>query len=657
MSPRGGMSGARTITPVAQGGLASWRPSARLHPSECYGRYEILGRIGRGGMAEILLARERALAGATRHLVIKRVLPEVVGDAGVLRMFLDEARVVMGLSHPHLCQIYEVGQQDGTWFIAMEWVNGVTLHQLIQRAFELGELDCGVIAKIAAQCAEALHHAHTARDAEGRPLHLVHRDVSPHNVMVAYDGRVKLLDFGIAKSVAATHQTDVGVVKGKIWYLAPEQWLSQPVDGRTDVFALGACMHEALSGRVLFKREGKTDVMNAAITGEVPALTEVAEHVPEELAAIVHRALAVRPADRFGSARELGDSLDRFLAGSGEPVGAARIAEYARRLFRAEVRLGPVLERAVHASELEQPAPTIPPPPRPVSATAGTAISAIPGVHPEADTIPPPPRKRSRSGPQVVIARLTNPRPSIPPPPPPHAILRRSAPAVLAAPSLPQRWSEDATVALPPEPILTLEEAFAEAPTRKGRWAAQGPTDGFAPLGQLALRVGQRLRRLALGALLAGSVPMLFAAHAAYTRVPTPVVKQLALEDRQPPIRGTHYAMLGAAARERLPEAEAPRAKAKHHARRGKRHGPVVPIAPIELTSQTTPTTLLTIEARPGTRVYLGKKFLGVTPLVRAPVPKPPLTLRLVERTGRVYTRHIPATGPTKEPRSTKSAL
>ncbi|HEX6245185.1 MAG TPA: serine/threonine-protein kinase, partial [Polyangiales bacterium] len=219
-------------------GIVSWRPSVGLSSVERYGRFEILGRIGRGGMAEILLARERSLAGGVRHLVIKRVLPEIKDSDEMLHMFLDEARVVMGLSHPNLCQIYEIGEQDGAWFIAMEWVNGATLHQLIRRSSNECDIDFGVVARVVAHAAEALHHAHTARDAEGRLLHLVHRDVSPHNIMLGFDGRVKLLDFGIAKSIKSTHQTEAGVVKGKVCYMAPEQWLQSPVDARTDVFAL-----------------------------------------------------------------------------------------------------------------------------------------------------------------------------------------------------------------------------------------------------------------------------------------------------------------------------------------------------------------------------------------------------------------------------------
>ena len=693
----------RAIMPTPQGNLASWRPSARLDPAERYGRFEILGRIGRGGMAEILLARERSLPGATRHLVIKRVLPEVADDDDMLRMFLDEARVVMGLSHPNLCQIYEVGQQDGTWFIAMEWVNGITLHQLIRRGFSSGELDHGVIARVAAQCAEALHHAHTARDAEGAPMRLVHRDVSPHNVMVAYDGRVKLLDFGIAKSIATTHQTDAGVVKGKICYMAPEQWLSQPVDARTDVFALGACLHEALCGRVLFKRDTQMEVMRAALTGDVPLLTDVAEHVPEGLAAIVHRALATRPADRFPTARAMGEALDRFIASSGEPVGAARVADYARRLFRTEVRLGPVLERGQRGAELDPPEPlvlpTLPPlPPLPVlpSHLAPSARSSRP------PRVPPPPAPSLRS-PLPPLASVLRPagralasagtRAAVMPvallsAAPASAHARPSLPAVLSTPSdllfpdVPTRGQPDLASrigAFADVPTRSLDasaarasvddsDLFADVPTRSLEAPARSSeisasmslgaltrAAALAPPFPMPARTPNRvsrLRRLALGAALAASVPMLFAAHAAYTRVPTPLVKQLLLEDRQPPAPQPAFAILGRARVEPAPPVEPPQKSRLARRYKLRRANAVV----ADARPKTSAMTLLSIDARPGTRVYLGKKMLGTTPLVRVQVPRPPIMLKLVERNGRVHLRRITAS-PQQRERAVKLAL
>jgi serine/threonine protein kinase len=412
-------------------GLQSWRPGANLQPIERYGRFDVLGRIGRGGMAEILLARERGPLGAIRHLVIKRILPEIADNREMLRMFLDEARLVMGLSHPNLCQIYDIGEEAGSWYIAMEWVNGTTLHELVRRASTSGCLDETMMASIISQCAEALDHAHHARDSEGNPVHLVHRDVSPHNIMVAFDGRVKLLDFGIAKSAVSTHRTEVGIVKGKVCYLAPEQWQTAPLDARTDVFALGCCLFEALSGRVLFRRDAQVDVMRAVLVERIPTLLEEVKGVPPRLSEITARALELAPEDRFQSAAEMSDALEAYLASAQGAVRPGRLAGYVRALFSAEVELGPVLERAVRGAHI---------------AEEGSARSPMPSATPSgmrgfSIPAPPPPSQRPHSHSQL-------PREgSLPPPVPRDALekaLRSSRPPENADGALAQRTEAQA---------------------------------------------------------------------------------------------------------------------------------------------------------------------------------------------------------------------
>jgi serine/threonine-protein kinase len=390
-------------------GLQSWRPGANLQPIERYGRFDVLGRIGRGGMAEILLARERGPLGAIRHLVIKRILPEIADNREMLRMFLDEARLVMGLSHPNLCQIYDIGEESGSWYIAMEWVNGTTLHELVRRASTSGCLDETMMASIISQCAEALDHAHHARDSEGNPVHLVHRDVSPHNIMVAFDGRVKLLDFGIAKSAVSTHRTEVGIVKGKVCYLAPEQWQAAPLDARTDVFALGCCLFEALSGRVLFRRDAQVDVMRAVLVERIPTLLEEVKGVPPLLSEITARALQVSPEDRFQSAADMSDALETYLASAQGAVRPGRLAGYVRALFSAEVELGPVLERGVRGAHIADDGSARSP--MPSAAPSGMRGLSIPA--------PPPPSQRPQSHSQL-------PREGALPPPVPRDALEKA---------------------------------------------------------------------------------------------------------------------------------------------------------------------------------------------------------------------------------------
>ena len=584
---------------------------------ERYDRFEILGRIGRGGMAEILLARERSLTGGSRHLVIKRVLPEVRDLDELLHMFLDETRVVMGLSHPNLCQIYEVGEQDGTWYIAMEWVNGVTLGQLLRRAIEAQDIDYGVLARVASQCAEALHYAHTARDAEGQLINLVHRDVSPHNVMIAFDGRVKLLDFGIAKSTATTHRTEAGVVKGKICYMAPEQWLSRKLDGRTDVFALGAWLYEALSGRVVFRRESQPEVMKAAVSGDVPALSELAPHVPAALAAIAHRALSPRPEQRFQSAREMSEALERFLATWSEPVSAARISDYARRLFRSEVQLGPVLERSMRGAQIAR--------------TEGLFLPPLPAsllglAKGEPSLLPLPPLPFSLSAPPV------GPRSSV-------ETSRTDRPWPAEGAFDGEVLTERARIgAARTESVPAVDETVgtpSQAPTRRKvgslRDLVPVAADVLArPLARtLSLRRSLGARRALVVSVLslAAAVPLLFGAHNLLNKpeAAQAVAQSFTGEPTRPAaFPAPVFTLLPPGA----PMTEAPTSE---------------PIAREVSPVADQYAGRLSINTRPWSTVFLGKRLLGTTPLADIAVPRGALNLRLVDRDGKVHIRRLPA--------------
>jgi serine/threonine protein kinase len=595
---------------------ASWRPSSRLEAVERYDRFEILGRIGRGGMAEILLARERALTGATRHLVIKRVLPEIRDFDEMLHMFLDETRVVMGLSHPNLCQIYEIGEHDGSWFIAMEWVNGVTLHQLLRRAIEVADVDYGALARVTSQTADALHYAHTARDEEGQLMQLVHRDVSPHNVMVAFDGRVKLLDFGIAKSAHTTHKTEAGVVKGKICYMAPEQWRSQPADARTDVFALGACLYEALSGRVLFKRETQGEVMKAALEGDVPRLLEVAPNTPAALAEIAHKALATDAAARFQSAREMGEALERFISTLAEPVSTARVSDYTRRLFASEVRLGPVLERSLRGAQL---APTegMFLPPLPQSLLSAPPVSAAPLPVPLPFSFHTQPHHDKPWPEEGAFDEEFRPTQR----PPRYTGTAAITPErLLPAPSTPELLT-------PSLHTPSLETPSSEAPTRRSVTTARLPVVSAELPRQAArtmsLRVGNRVRMLALvGALaLAASLAIAFGVRALLSRDPETKPLVVSATQHVEPRVGVQSPAFS------LMPSVAPLTGA--------------PVSQDEPTPAAT--GRLSINTRPWSTVYLGKRVLGTTPLADVAVPRGALNLRMVDRDGNVHVRRVPA--------------
>ncbi|MCZ7681312.1 MAG: serine/threonine protein kinase [Sandaracinaceae bacterium] len=313
-------------------------PAAQKLPAICtYGRYEVLGRIAFGGMAEIFLGRETTAVGASRYLVIKRILPHVADDDQFVQMFLDEARLAIQLNHPNICHIYEFGELESSYFIAMEWVNGVPLGKLIRKARLLGGIPPELGVRIIAQISEALHYAHRAKDALGRPLGIVHRDVSPHNVMVAYDGQVKLLDFGIAKASSHASKTEAGVVKGKFSYMAPEQCLGKPIDARADVFALGICLYEVLTGQALYHKENEYETMRAVIHDDAPSIRETRTDLPEALDGIVQRALKKKAEDRFQTAGELQMALERWLADAKKVVNAASIGELMEELYEEQI--------------------------------------------------------------------------------------------------------------------------------------------------------------------------------------------------------------------------------------------------------------------------------------------------------------------------------
>ncbi|MEC7524296.1 MAG: protein kinase [Myxococcota bacterium] len=327
-----------------QSGRPPEQPPRKLPTIGMFGPYHIVGRLALGGMAEILLAREDSEGAGSRYLVVKRILPEYEKDKAFVEMFLDEARVMMRLRHPNVTHVYKFGKEEGTHFIAMEWVNGASLGKLIRRARKTGGVPVAVACKIVANVAEALDHAHAAKGEDERPLGLVHRDVTPDNIMISYDGAVKLLDFGIAKAEARSHKTQAGVVKGKFAYMAPEQCRAKDLDHRVDVFALGVCLYESLTGRPLYRRETEFETMEAIVRGPVPKLADRLKNPPPELEAIIARCLAKKREDRFQSAGELQEALSRFIAKRDEVVTARRVKELMEKLFREEQRRGPMVD-------------------------------------------------------------------------------------------------------------------------------------------------------------------------------------------------------------------------------------------------------------------------------------------------------------------------
>jgi serine/threonine-protein kinase len=317
------------------------RPPVDLPVLGKFAGYDVLGRLALGGMAEILLVRHSNTDGEQRFLVVKRILPHFEQDTDFVQMFLDEAKIGMQLKHPNICQFHQFGADEGSHFIVMEWINGMPLGRLIRKARKSGGVGLPIALRIGIDVARALHYAHIANDEHGEPFNIIHRDVSPHNIMIAYNGAVKLLDFGIAKADHRAHKTQAGVVKGKFAYMAPEQCTAGQADHRLDVFALGVCIFETITGRSLYRRKTEAATMRAVIMDPVPSLKERLPDVSDDLDKILQKALAKEAGDRFETAADFANALEQF-AKDNEMLGKQReVADFVKKVFPEEFTRGP----------------------------------------------------------------------------------------------------------------------------------------------------------------------------------------------------------------------------------------------------------------------------------------------------------------------------
>ena len=317
------------------------RPPVRLESFGRFAGYEILGRLALGGMAEILLARHSDPDGSERFIVVKKILPHFETDNEFVQMFLDEARLGMMLDHPHICKFYQFGDQDSAHFMTMEWVNGMPLGRVIRRARKYAGISIPVAVRMISNIASALHYAHNIKDEHGEAVKLIHRDVSPHNIMISYDGDTKLLDFGIAKAEQQVHRTQAGVVKGKFSYMSPEQCVGGDLDHRLDVFALGVCLYETVTGKSLYRRKSEAATMRSIIMDPVPSLKERLSDVPAELDAIVQKALAKEVENRYPTAGHMHADLEAFLKKTGVSVSKKELSTFVRQIFAEEYGAGP----------------------------------------------------------------------------------------------------------------------------------------------------------------------------------------------------------------------------------------------------------------------------------------------------------------------------
>lgn len=294
-------------------------------------RYRVLERLASGGMAEVFLAESAGIEGFKKQVAIKRVLPQLSEKKRFIAMFLDEARLSAHLSHSNVVQVFDIGVGDNAYFIVMEYVDGADLKAVIEtmrRQNKPFPVEGAVF--VAAKIAEGLTYAHELRGHDGVPLQIVHRDMSPPNVLITKYGEVKIVDFGLAKATSQLEKSEAGIIKGKFSYLAPEAALGQEVDLRADLFAVGIILWEMLAGRRLFLGESDFQTVKLVQQAAIPPLSQFRADVPRELEAILARALARDPDMRYGSARALGRDLIEFLFRLGRPVSAYDVADLVR---------------------------------------------------------------------------------------------------------------------------------------------------------------------------------------------------------------------------------------------------------------------------------------------------------------------------------------
>ena len=295
--------------------------------------YELIRKLASGGMAEVFLAKQTSVGGFERLVCIKCILPHLSEQHDFITMFHDEARIVANFSHPNIAQIIEIGIDDGRAFIAMEYVEGEDLRNLYNLQAKLGEaVPLVYAAHITQSVAAGLDYAHARTDLEGQPLGVVHRDISPQNILISQDGHVKVIDFGVAKAANKVNETRVGVLKGKYAYMSPEQAMGDPIDGRTDVFALAITLYEITTGARLFKRKNELETLHAVIECEITPPSNIIAGYDPVLEKIILKALAHEPDDRYQSAGELESALQAYLVSHDYHARPNILADYLRSL-------------------------------------------------------------------------------------------------------------------------------------------------------------------------------------------------------------------------------------------------------------------------------------------------------------------------------------
>jgi serine/threonine protein kinase len=312
---------------------------AALRQATPFGKYVLLERVSVGGMAEVFKAKAFGVEGFEKILAIKRILPSMAEDADFIEMFIDEAKICGQLNHANICQIYELGRVSDAHFIAMEYVWGKDVLQMQNRFRKLRQkMKPEMAAYIACKICEGLDYAHKKKDANGKPLGIIHRDISPQNILVSYEGELKVIDFGIAKAASRSSKTQAGVLKGKFGYMSPEQVRGLPLDRRSDIFAIGTILYELLTTERLFYGESDFETLEKVRNVDVPPPSQVSPGCPKALEKIILRALAKDVEGRYQWASEMAEELNAFLLSHDPVFSAQNLATWMRDQFAVEMR-------------------------------------------------------------------------------------------------------------------------------------------------------------------------------------------------------------------------------------------------------------------------------------------------------------------------------
>ncbi len=307
-------------------------------PSLRFGKYTLINRIAVGGMAEIFLARQAGLEGFEKTIVIKRIRPHLSKQPSFVKMFLNEAKLAAQLNHPNVVQIYDLGKIGETYFIAMEYIFGRDMRRIIPKASSMNiEFPMVYALKIASSVCEGLFYAHQRADIYGNPLNIVHRDITPENIFVSFDGTVKILDFGIAKASTQIEQTRAGEIKGKLSYMSPEQCLGKKLDHRSDIFSLGTVLYEWITGFKLFTGESEVAILKSISEGKIYAPSYFKADIPEAVEQILMRALEKDRDKRYQSAWEMQFDIDQFLSSYEFTPSNIHLSNFIKQLFSDEL--------------------------------------------------------------------------------------------------------------------------------------------------------------------------------------------------------------------------------------------------------------------------------------------------------------------------------